>query len=154
LARPRLVICQGRNILDNQFAGSTFLPTNKPTKWADVHQSFSGRNFKEWYTLCGSMGILSRNGSPMTQITIQLEKVCKDGDGQVVHALRNIDLSVQQGERLALTGSTDSEKSSLLNLICGLDNLTSGTTGIAGMCPITEVVPLLLNQPGNDVDPW
>jgi putative ABC transport system ATP-binding protein len=70
----------------------------------------------------------------MTQSTIQLERVCKShGDGKVVHALRDIDLSVAQGERVAVMGPSGSGKSSLLNLICGLDDPTSGTVSVAGI---------------------
>jgi putative ABC transport system ATP-binding protein len=65
--------------------------------------------------------------------TIHLENVCKSyGDGQVVHALRGINLSVAQGERVAVMGPSGSGKSSLLNLVCGLDNPTSGTVRVAG----------------------
>src|SRR5258708_23018936 len=70
----------------------------------------------------------------MTQSTNQLEHVCKScGDGKVVHALRDIDLSVAQGERVAVMGPSGSGKSSLLHLICGLDDPTSGTVSIAGI---------------------
>jgi ABC-type lipoprotein export system ATPase subunit len=70
----------------------------------------------------------------MTQITVQLEQVCKNhGDGKVVHALRDVDLSVAQGERVAVMGPSGSGKSSLLNLICGLDSPTSGTVSVAGV---------------------
>jgi ABC-type lipoprotein export system ATPase subunit len=70
----------------------------------------------------------------MTQITVQLEQVCKNyGNGKVVHALRDVDLSVAQGERVAVMGPSGSGKSSLLNLICGLDSPTSGTVGVAGV---------------------
>jgi len=70
----------------------------------------------------------------MNQSTVQLEKVCKNyGDGQIVHALRDIDLSVAQGERVAVMGPSGSGKSSLLNLICGLDDPTTGTVSVAGV---------------------
>jgi ABC-type lipoprotein export system ATPase subunit len=70
----------------------------------------------------------------MTQITVQLEQVCKNyGNGKVVHALRDVDLSVAQGERVAVMGPSGSGKSSLLNLICGLDSPTSGTVSVAGV---------------------
>jgi ABC-type lipoprotein export system ATPase subunit len=73
-------------------------------------------------------------GKPMTQSTVQLEKVCKNyGNGEIVHALRDIDLSVAQGERVAVMGPSGSGKSSLLNLICGLDDPTSGTVTVAGI---------------------
>jgi putative ABC transport system ATP-binding protein len=66
--------------------------------------------------------------------TIRLAQVCKSyGDAKVVHALRDIDLSVAQGERVAVMGPSGSGKSSLLNLICGLDDPTSGTVSVAGI---------------------
>jgi putative ABC transport system ATP-binding protein len=69
----------------------------------------------------------------MNQSTAQLENVCKNyGDGAVVHALRDIDLRVAQGERVAVMGPSGSGKSSLLNLICGWDDPTSGTVNVAG----------------------
>ena len=70
----------------------------------------------------------------MTLSTIQLQQVCKSyGDAKVVHALRHIDLSVAQGERVAVMGPSGSGKSSLLNLICGLDDPTSGSVSVAGI---------------------
>ena len=81
-----------------------------------------------------SYEISGRNESALNQSTIRLEQVCKTyGDGKVVHALRNIDLSVAQGERVAVMGPSGSGKSSLLNLICGLDDPTSGSVSVAGI---------------------
>ncbi len=66
--------------------------------------------------------------------TIHLLNVCKSyGNGQVVHALRDINLSVARGERVAVMGPSGSGKSSLLHLICGLDDPTSGTVKVAGI---------------------
>jgi ABC-type lipoprotein export system ATPase subunit len=55
--------------------------------------------------------------TPMTQSTVQLEQVC----------------SIAQGERIAVMGPSGSGKSSLLNLVCGLDDPTSGTVSVAGI---------------------
>jgi putative ABC transport system ATP-binding protein len=66
--------------------------------------------------------------------TIRLAQVCKSyGEAKVVDALRDINLSVAQGERVAVMGPSGSGKSSLLNLICGLDDPTSGTVSVAGI---------------------
>ncbi|MGD8783127.1 MAG: ABC transporter ATP-binding protein [Thioalkalispiraceae bacterium] len=46
---------------------------------------------------------------------------------QVVHALDNINLEIQQGEYLSVMGPSGSGKSTLLNLIGLLDHPTSGT---------------------------
>jgi ABC-type lipoprotein export system ATPase subunit len=44
-----------------------------------------------------------------------------------------VQLSVAQGERIAVMGSSGSGKSSLLNLVCGLDDPTTGTVRVAGI---------------------
>lgn len=59
---------------------------------------------------------------------IQLEKICRDfqvGE-ETVHALKDIDLEVLDGEYLALMGPSGSGKSTLLNVIGCLDRPTSG----------------------------
>lgn len=69
-----------------------------------------------------------------SQSVIQLENVSKVyGTGAAVHALRNLNLAVAKGERVAVMGPSGSGKSSLLNLICGLDQPTSGSVKVAGV---------------------
>ena len=64
---------------------------------------------------------------------IELSNVSKSyGDKGVVRAIRNLDLRVSRGERVAVMGPSGSGKSSLLNLICGLDDPTSGTVKVDG----------------------
>src|SRR5437764_3095487 len=50
----------------------------------------------------------------------------------VVHALRGIDLRVQQGEFVALRGRSGSGKTTLLNILIGLDNPTHGQIVVLG----------------------
>ncbi len=52
--------------------------------------------------------------------------------GDVVHALRGIDLDVARGELLAVRGRSGSGKTTLLNLLGGLDHPTSGTVEVDG----------------------
>jgi len=61
-------------------------------------------------------------------LTFSLRKVCKQyGEGPAaVHALRNLDLDVEDGELLVLLGPSGSGKSTLLNILGGLDRATSG----------------------------
>jgi putative ABC transport system ATP-binding protein len=65
---------------------------------------------------------------------IHFENVSRHyGDSNVVHALRNITLHIQRGERVAVMGPSGSGKSTLLNLMCGLDEPTSGIVKFEGV---------------------
>lgn len=65
---------------------------------------------------------------------IQLTHVSKVyGDSSAVTALMNLSLRVEQGERVAVMGPSGSGKSTLLNLICGLDQPTSGSIQLEGI---------------------
>jgi putative ABC transport system ATP-binding protein len=65
---------------------------------------------------------------------IQLTNVCKTyGDNGAVQALHDLSLTVEQGERVAVMGPSGSGKSTLLNLICGLDEPTSGSIKLEGI---------------------
>jgi putative ABC transport system ATP-binding protein len=60
-----------------------------------------------------------------------LSRVYRMGDSQIP-AVDNISFSISAGEFVALLGSSGSGKSSLLNLIAGLDTPTSGSVAVAG----------------------
>ena len=65
---------------------------------------------------------------------IRLRGICRDypvGD-QVVHALDNVDLDVNEGEYISIMGPSGSGKSTLLNVIGLLDRPTAGTYELAG----------------------
>ena len=48
-------------------------------------------------------------------------------------ALKNVSLSVEKGEYLAITGKSGSGKSTLLNMITGIDHPTNGTVQVNGI---------------------
>ncbi len=65
---------------------------------------------------------------------IEMKQISKDyhlGE-TVVHALRGIDLSIDQGEFVAIWGPSGSGKTTLLNLIGAVDEPTEGSLAIAG----------------------
>lgn len=60
---------------------------------------------------------------------IELHNICKDfamGD-QVIHALDNINLTIEKNEYIAFIGSSGSGKSTMMNILGCLDRPTSGT---------------------------
>lgn len=53
--------------------------------------------------------------------------------GNAVHALKNACLTLNQGEFLAVVGTSGSGKSTFLKLVSGLDSTTSVSVAIRGM---------------------
>ncbi len=64
----------------------------------------------------------------MSHLVIEITKLTKTyGEGDIaVHALRELDLQVVQGEFVAIMGPSGSGKSTLMNIIGCLDRATSG----------------------------
>ena len=57
---------------------------------------------------------------------LELRNLCKSFDEGRIEALRGVDLTIAQGEFLAISGPSGSGKSTLLQLLGGLDTPTSG----------------------------
>src|SRR6185436_9104714 len=69
---------------------------------------------------------------PNTLVNLNdVEKVFHRGS-EDIHVLHRLDLTIAEGEFLALMGPSGSGKSTLLNLLAGLDRPTSGTIEVAG----------------------
>ena len=62
----------------------------------------------------------------MTSPQLEVRELCKSYDEGRIEALRGVDLTIAAGEYLAITGASGSCKSTLLQLLGGLDTPTSG----------------------------
>ena len=71
----------------------------------------------------------------MSEAVIRVENVTKDLPlGKVtIHALRGVNMTVNQGEMVGLVGPSGSGKSTLLGILGGLDAPTDGLVEIAGI---------------------
>jgi len=72
---------------------------------------------------------------PAAEPLIRLAHVSKDYDtgGGVVHAMREVDLSIANGEFVAIVGTSGSGKSTMMNILGCLDRPTRGTYTLAGL---------------------
>jgi len=64
--------------------------------------------------------------------TKNLTKIYRQGDIDIF-ATKKVNISIEQGELLAITGKSGSGKTTLLNLLGGIDRPTSGTVIIDGI---------------------
>ena len=76
---------------------------------------------------------MNKGGDFMMNILdiINLNKTYGKGENKV-HALKDINLSIEKGKFTAIIGPSGSGKSSLLNCIAGLDNISSGKVLLEG----------------------
>lgn len=76
--------------------------------------------------------------SEATPIGVVARGLVKSFDGGLVHALRGVDLDVQPGERVAITGPTGCGKSTLLSVLALLERPDAGELRV-GETPATRV---------------
>jgi putative ABC transport system ATP-binding protein len=87
-------------------------------------------------------------GTPASLIDLaQVQKIYDSGGG-AVHALRGVDLRVEEGDYLAIMGPSGSGKSTLMHIIGCLDVPTSGEYLLAG-APVSKMTPRALAQVRN-----
>lgn len=65
---------------------------------------------------------------------IELKNISRAyGEGKIVNALNHINLKITRGERVAVMGPSGSGKSTLLNMVCGLDDPSTGQVWVDGV---------------------
>jgi putative ABC transport system ATP-binding protein len=76
---------------------------------------------------------------------IECERLSRvfDAGGEPFHALREVDLTIERGELVAIVGASGSGKSTLLNAIGGLDRPTGGEIRVDGRNLATMPEPAL-----------
>ena len=62
---------------------------------------------------------------------VEVEKVYRTGKLEYA-ALRGIDLSISDGEMVAIVGPSGSGKSTIMNMVTGIDRPTAGTVTVGG----------------------
>ncbi len=68
---------------------------------------------------------------------VSVEKLTKRYEGGV-HALKEVDLAIEEGEILALLGPNGAGKTTLISCICGIASITSGRVLVGGHDNVTE----------------
>ncbi len=78
---------------------------------------------------------------------IEFENVCKDyGSGDnVVHAADHVSFGIEQGELCVVLGPSGAGKTTVLNLLGGMDSATSGRISVGGK-EITGMAPSQLTE--------
>ena len=61
-----------------------------------------------------------------------VSKIYGDNEETRVHALRKVDLNIEEGEFTAIVGPSGSGKTTMLNVMSGLDEVTEGTVHLGG----------------------
>ena len=62
-----------------------------------------------------------------------LHKRYRDGEGNILHILRGLDLTVDEGESVSIMGASRAGKSTLLHLLGALDRADCGPSHLAGV---------------------
>ncbi len=62
----------------------------------------------------------------------KVSKIYGDNEKTKVHALKNVDLNIEEGEFTAIVGPSGSGKTTMLNIMSGLDEVTEGSVHLGG----------------------
>jgi len=102
-----------------------------------AREIFENEKLMDGYRDFMDFGILREEGKPAPMAAgsiheIRLENVCFRYGGSDSDTLRNINLTIRPGERLALVGLNGAGKTTLIKLLCGLYRPTAGRIYLDG----------------------
>ena len=72
------------------------------------------------------ISLTSNSGEPIVLEGLNLSKSYDEGGGRTLEVLKNINISIRAGDKVAIVGASGSGKSTLLHLLGGLDKPTHG----------------------------
>ncbi|MER5730594.1 ABC transporter ATP-binding protein [Streptomyces sp. NPDC002138] len=101
---------------------------------ADGRKKEAGRDVPSYEELRQRAVAATTPPSPEAGTAIVCDRLVRvfSGDGIEVQALQGLELTVAQGDLVALVGASGSGKSTLLNILAGQDRPTAGTARVAG----------------------
>ena len=73
-----------------------------------------------------------KSETPIVRVT-NLDKRYNEGKKNEVHVLKGISFDIPKGQMVAIMGTSGCGKTTLLNVIGGLDRYSSGSVELAGM---------------------
>jgi ATP-binding cassette, subfamily C, bacterial len=111
--------------------------------WLEQLQS-TGASFARVEGLAGLPAVVPVGGPPPAGDRIEVRGVRYAYDGGRA-VLRDVDLTVRPGERLAVVGPSGAGKSTLGRLLAGVDRPGAGTVTVGGV-PIADLPPDLLRR--------
>ena len=80
--------------------------------------------------MTGREPVSERLGAPLIELA-GVEKVYRTGK-VAYRALRGVDLTIDDGDMVAIVGPSGSGKSTIMNMITGIDRPTAGTVTVDG----------------------
>src|SRR6266540_7310481 len=121
--------CRPATLVRHHLAAGPRRPDGGPTKGRHHMRSARRRTGEPVPTATAASG--DHNGRPALLVAESVRKIYRSGEIEV-EALAGLDLTVQQGELVAVMGPSGSGKTTLLNCLSGLDDIDAGRVLVAG----------------------
>lgn len=91
------------------------------------------RDYKDYLNMNEKKGEVSINSIKKEEYVIDFENVSFCYPNSKEYILKNVNLTIKQGEKIAFVGRNGSGKTTLIKLLCGLYDVTEGTIKLNGI---------------------